>query len=161
MRGSRPSLDSYVYWFPLEALRWLDNGSIDEVELVYEEDGPAATAPEIWKEFRQWASQDWRENPRTYWSFGWDGAHYIEKWTDMKWRFKRLADRTLDRRGRFIRYWDYDEDSEETVEEKVEEKVVWSVKRDDRSYNRGISGRLGDLIMPSPTATIFHTLALD
>ncbi|KAK6514581.1 hypothetical protein TWF281_004779 [Arthrobotrys megalospora] len=137
MRGTATPLNDYVYWFVLEAFRWLDNGSIDEVELVYEEGGPTDEPPDVWAELTRWALQDWRDNPGSFSTFGWHGLEYIRKWKKMKWRFDRVPSRTLDRRGRFLRYWDYDEG----VNVVVEEVVVWSVKRDLRQFEINRIGR--------------------
>ncbi|KAK6497188.1 hypothetical protein TWF506_004663 [Arthrobotrys conoides] len=154
MRGNKTPMDDYVYWFALEAFRWLDNGSIDEVEIVYDEDGPTNRPPNIWDELLHWASQDWKDNPGAFWRFGWHGLEYIRRWSNMKWKFERVPNRTLDERGRFVRYWDYGDCSESGV---VEEAVVWSVMRQHQQYNMGITKQ--DLL-PGPLLMMLDTLKL-
>ncbi|KAF3182090.1 hypothetical protein TWF225_006586 [Orbilia oligospora] len=154
MRGTKTRMDDYVYWFVLEAFRWLDNGSIDEVELVYEQGGPRDRPPKIWDELLRWVSQDWRDNQAAFWRFGWHGLDYIRKWSNIRWKFERVPNRALDRRGRFARYWDYGECSKDGV---VEEVVVWSVKKERRQYKMGIASQY---LLPGPLLRMLDSLAI-
>ncbi|KAK6360923.1 hypothetical protein TWF730_007038 [Orbilia blumenaviensis] len=153
MRGNKTPMDNYIYWFALEAFRWLDNGSIREVELVYEEDGPTDRLPDIWKELFTWASQDWRDNQGAFWRFGWHGLEYIRKWSNTRWKYERLPNRVLDRRGRFCRNWDYEGDREEVIEE----AIVWSVRKDVQVVEMGI---LGQCWQPDHLMSLVQRLAI-
>ncbi|KAK6329987.1 hypothetical protein TWF718_003414 [Orbilia javanica] len=141
MRGDSTLLDDYVYWFLLEAFRWLDNGSIKEIELVYDEEGPTENPPDIWDELLNWAGQDWKDSAGSLWTFGWHGLEYVKKWSTMNWEFERVLDRKLNQRGRFVRYWDIDD--ERCWNGVVEEVVVWSVKKGHQQYNMVTTGFAG------------------